>query len=141
MTILANSAVRDGLIAHIAAAEQIDDPAEMTGIGHVVDHVFDYFDMSLNGVPHNSGAFNVMVHVLMSAIYEGKVAQSDIDQFLSMVDVDPIKTFRAWLSIPPDERKAQKFSHCLVPGTLEDHDINDVARALFAIKGNINEQN
>ena len=127
---LAKESVLDGLISHFAASLNIDptDTDEIAGISHLAVTAADYFSSSVRGAP--TGGAQTLQWAIMSAIWEGKISQSDIDSFFEHVNVDLGKLMTAWRQFSPEEQKGV-VSVVLIPGKLDEATIMDVTAALY----------
>ena len=127
---LARVSMLDGLVAHIAATLQIDptDKDEIAGIAHLAISAAEYFASSVKGAP--TGGSQTLQWAIMSAIWEGKIPQADIDNFFEHVNVDLGKLITAWKKFTPEEQKGV-MSVVLIPGKLDEATIMDVTSALY----------
>jgi hypothetical protein len=127
---LAKVSVLDGLIAHLAASLQIDpsDKDELAGIEHLALSAANYFASSVRGAP--TGGAQTLQWALMSALWEGKLPQQDIDNFFEHVNLDLGKLISAWRQFSPEDQKGV-MSVVLIPGKLDEATIMDVTAALY----------
>ena len=128
--LLAKDSLVDSLSAHIAASLQVDpsDQDEMDGVERISSIVLDYFKSSCKGAP--TGGAQVLQWVIMSAIWEGHIPQSEIDEFFQRVNVDLGKLISSWKKFSEEERKSV-MSLVLIPGKLNEATIADVTAALY----------
>lgn len=127
---LAKISVLDGLTAHLAASLQIDinNAEELAGIEHLALAATNYFTSSVKGAP--TGGAQTLQWAIMSALWEGKIPQADIDSFFEHVNVDLGKLITAWKKFTPEEQKGV-MSVVLIPGKLDEATIMDVTSALY----------
>lgn len=131
---LSKSALIISLAGHLAQSLGIDlnNEDELNGAREIAEKCLDYFASSVRGAPGN--AAQLMTWIIMSAVWEGQRPQEDINRFFSAVNLSPDRLMAAWEALEPEER-AGPFTVALIPGNLQDADISDVVRALFASRG------
>jgi len=127
---IAKSALIEGLAAHIAASLQLDadNAEEMDGAMQIADAAADYFRTSVRGAPTGSGT--TLLWAIYSALLEGDVPQEELDQFFSSVTIDPMTMFQAWKTMSITD-KASVHTVALIPGRLDEADIESVVAALY----------
>ncbi len=87
----------------------------------------EYLTQAVSGA---TGGVSAIMWLLFSAAYEGKLEQSEIDEFFTSVNLDPAKAFQAWRRLKAENPGT--YSFVLIPGTLEEGDIGLLSAALYA---------